>query len=245
MNKLILECYNFFKNCGFTYAFCGGYALELFLNKTLRTHSDIDTTVFEEDRINAIEFVLKKGWNIYEQKCDWIDHKVTNAFLRQILSSSDKKIMELNHVWVMKPCCSLIKLEQKNDEENIYNYEILNNEQINFDFFEILFNKQKDGKFVVDSFTSQGEYITRELDKAILYTDEGIPYLAPEVKLLIISHPEYLKSEYHKVKNRIDFDSTAPLLPKENRDWLINALETAYPDGLERLEQLKNIEGKT
>ena len=106
---------------------------------------------------------------------------------------------------------------------------------------EIIFNKQKDGNFVFDSFTSQGKYITRELSKAILYNDEGIPYLAPEVKLLIISHPAYLESDYHKVKNRIDFDSTIPFLSEERRDWLIHALETAYPEGLERIEQLKNF----
>lgn len=138
------------------------------------------------------------------------------------------------------PGCSFFKLEPKPGEENIYDYEILNGEQLNFDFIEIIFNKQKDGNFIFDSFTSQGKNITRELAKAILYTDDGIPYLAPEVKLLIISHPAYLASEYHKAKNKIDFDSVAPVLPKESRNWLIAALETAYPDGHSRIDELKN-----
>jgi len=227
------------KNCGFTYAFCGGYALELFLGRKLRPHSDIDTTVFEEDRINAIKFVLNKGWNVYEHRCDWIDNKKANAYLRAILNSNDKNISNLRSVWAIKPDCSFFKIEPKSGDENIYDYEILNTEQLNFDFIEIIFNKRNDGYFGFDSFTSQGKNITRELDKAILYTDKGIPYLAPEVKLLMISHPAYLTSEYHKVKNQIDFDSTAPYLPDESREWLINALETAYPDGLERIDQLK------
>jgi len=231
------------KDCGFIYAFCGGYALELFLGRELRPHSDIDTTVFEEDKINAIEFVLNKGWNVYEHKADWIDNKIANNYLRQILSSSDEKITELRYVWAIKPGCSFFKIEPRSGEENIYDYEILNGEQLNFDFFEIYFNRQQDKNFVFDSFTSQGKYITRELDKAILYTAEGIPYLAPEVKLLMISHPAYLASDYHKVKNRIDFDSTTPFLPDENREWLINALETAYPDGHDRLNFLKNNGG--
>jgi len=241
MIKLISECNDFIKDCGFTYAFCGGYALELFLGKRLRPHSDIDTTVFEEDKINSIEFVLNKGWNVYEHKADWVDNKIANNYLRQILTSNDEKISEMRYVWVIKPDCSFFKIVKRIGEENIYNYEILNGEQLNFDFFEILFNKQKDGYFIFDSFTSQGKNITRELDKAILYSDDGIPYLAPEVKLFIISHPAYLASDYHKVKNQIDFDSTAPFLSKESRDWLINALETEYPDGLARLEQLKRF----
>lgn len=241
MIKLISECNYFMKQCGFTYSFCGGYALELFLGKKLRPHSDIDITVFEEDRINSIEFVLSKGWNVYEHKFDWIDNMKSNSYLRSISNPHNENISELHGVWAIKPDCSFIKIEPKPGTEDIYNYEILNGEQLNFDFFEILFNKQKDGNFVFDSFTSQGKNITRELDKAILYNYEGIPYLAPEVKLLIISHPAYLTSDYHKVKNRIDFDSTAPLLPKENRDWLISALETAYPDGNTRIEQLKAL----
>ena len=241
MIKLISECNDFMKNCGFTYAFCGGYALELFLGKKLRPHSDIDTTVFEEDKNNSIEFVLNKGWNVYEHKADWIDNKIANNYLHPILNSSDERIGELRYVWAIKPGCSFFKIEPKSGEKDIYDYEILNGEQLNFDFFEILFNIQKDGNFVFDSFTSQGKNITRELEKAILYNDEGIPYLAPEVKLLIISHPAYLASDYHRVKNQIDFDSVAPFLPKENRDWLINALQTAYPDGHTRLEQLKAL----
>jgi len=48
MNKIISECNTFLKDCGITYAFCGGHALELFLNKKLRSHSDVDIIVFEK-----------------------------------------------------------------------------------------------------------------------------------------------------------------------------------------------------
>ena len=54
MDNLISECNDFMKNCGFPYAFCGGYALELFLNKKLRPHSDIDISIFEEYRVGNI-----------------------------------------------------------------------------------------------------------------------------------------------------------------------------------------------
>jgi len=241
MHELIEECNDFLKDCGFPYAFCGGYALELFLNRTLRTHSDVDISIFEEDKAKIIEFMLSRGWNVYEHKADWIDNKKANAYLRAILSADDSKIPGLFSVWAVKPACSCFKIEPRLEVENTYNYEILNGVQLKFDFLEIIFNKQKGGMFVFDSFTSQGKNITRALDKAVLRTGGGIPYLAPEVKLFIISNPVYLMSDYHKVKNRIDFDSTAPSLPEESREWLINALETAYPGGLERIERLKDI----
>lgn len=242
MIKIISECNDFLKDCALTYAFCGGYAIELFLNKKLRSHSDVDITVFEEDKNNIINFMLNNGWNIYEHKADWdfIEHKKTNNYLRAILDSNDEKIPQLRTVWAIKPDCSFFKIETRPGKDNTFDYEILNKEQLNLDFLEIIFNKQKGGNFVIDSFTSQNKNITRELDKAILY-NEGIPYLAPEIKLLMISHPEYLKSEFHREKNIIDFNSAAPFLPKSSREWLINALEEAYPEGLERLEQLKNM----
>lgn len=242
MIKIISESNDFLKSCDLTYAFCGGYALELFLNKTLRSHSDVDIVVFEEDKSSIIKYVLNKGWNIYEHKSEWINNKQANSYLHLVQNPNDEDVFHLSGVWAIKPDCSLIKLKPKLGENNSFIYEIINKEQLNFDFFEIIFNKQQDGNFVIDSFTSQNNNITRELNKAILYGD-GIPYLAPEIILLMISHPAYLKSDYHREKNIIDFNSTVPLLSKDSKDWLINALEIAYPEGLERLEQLKNMNG--
>ena len=241
MIKIISECNDFMKGCGFTYAICGGYALELFYGKKLRAHGDIDVTVFEEDRANSVEYVLNKGWNVYEHKFDWVDNKKANSWLRSISNPNDKKLEKLHVVWVMKPGCTLIDIKPKSGENNIYNYEITNDEQLYFDFFEINFNKRENGNFVFDSFNSQGQYITRELEKTVLCTDDGIPYLAPEVNLFMNSHPAYLKSDYHRAKNILDFDAIASVLPKERRERLINALETVYPDGLERLTQLKRL----
>ena len=241
MNKIIFECNNFLKDCGITYAFCGGHALELFLNKKLRSHSDVDIIVFEEDKNSIVNFILSKGWNVYEHKADWIDNKIANNYLRPILNSNDEKIPQLFSVWAIKPDCSFFRIEPKPGGDNIFDYKILNKEQLNFDFLEIIFNKKKDGKFIVDSFTSQNKNITRELDKTILYNGD-VPYLAPEIILFIISHPAYLKSDYHREKNQIDFNSVMPFLPISSKEWLINALETAYPEGLERLEQIKNMD---
>lgn len=73
------ECNDLLKDWRITYAFCGGYALELFLNKKLRSHSDVDTFVFDKDKGSIIKFILNKGWNVYEHKFGWLDNKKTIA----------------------------------------------------------------------------------------------------------------------------------------------------------------------
>ena len=226
MTKLILNCHNFLKDCGFTYAFCGGHALELFINKQIRPHSDIDISIFDEDRKNIVDFMLGKGWSIYE-------HPPYSNKLRSILSPDDDSVLSSHCVWAIKPDCSFIKIEPAPGENRWFDYKILSAEQMELDFIEIIFNKRQDGKFIC----SKDESITREIDKAILYHN-GIPYLAPEVMLFIISNPVYMQSEYHREKNHIDFNATVPFLPMENKMWLIRALETAYPMGHERIDVL-------
>lgn len=232
MNHLIKECSNFLKDFKYSYAFCGGYALELFTNTINRPHSDLDISIFSEDKRHIVKFMLAAGWNVYEHRTEWIDNKNAFSYLRSILSPNDKELLNLPAVWAMKPGCSLIKVKPK-QEENIFDYEILSDEQLNFDFIEIIFNMQKDNKFICD----KDKGIMRELDKAISYRD-GVPYLAPEILLFIICNPVYINSEYHKNKNRIDFNSTAPFLPPESKEWLINSLKAAYPKGNERIAEL-------
>jgi hypothetical protein len=227
MIKLISECHDFLKGCGFTYAFCGGHALELYTNKRIRPHSDIDISIFDEDRKNIVEFMLNKGWKVYE-------HPPYKKCLGLISNPNDERVLNRHCVWAIKPDCSFLKIKQKPGEENFFDFEILNKEQLNLDFIEIVFNKQRNGKFICDN----DKNISREFDKAILY-NEGIPYLAPELMLFIISNPVYMDSDYHREKNQVDFNSTVTFLPKENKDWLINALEIAYPEGNKRLDELK------
>ncbi|MCL2775645.1 MAG: hypothetical protein FWD71_20210 [Oscillospiraceae bacterium] len=231
MRKLILECNNFLKDCGFSYAFCGGNALELFLNKNLRPHSDIDIFTFEEYRKDAVKFFLNKSWNVYIRT----EHMEIPT-LSSITDSEDKRLIDCTVVWVIKPVCSFIKLDTINGEENAFKYTVLIEEQLNLDFIEIIFNAKNNSDYICD----KSKNITRELGKAILYND-GVPYLAPEIKLFIDSNPRYMELDYFKNKNRIDFESTAPFLSEESKNWLINAIEKKYPEGNKRIEQLKSI----
>ena len=230
MNHLIAECYDFIKDCRLTYALCGGYALELFTNKKTRTHSDVDITLFNEDRKAIVDFVLNKGWNVYE-------HLHSENCLRKITNPGDERIQNCFYLWAINPDCSFFKIEPKSGVNHYFNFEILDNEQKNFDFIDIIFNDRKDGKFICNK---EGD-ISRELNKAILY-HKNIPYLAPEVILFFISNPAYIESEYHREKNNIDFASAPYSLSRESMDWLIKSIEKTYPEGNKRLDQLKIIQ---
>ena len=234
--KLVSECNDFLKDCGFPYAICGGYALELFLNKKIRTHGDIDITVFEENKADIIRFIMDNNWNVYQYLPGGIPG--VSGSLRLVLTEDDNEVLSPNLLVALKPGCSLFKIDPKPGEDNIFNHKILSDKQMNFDFMEIIFNNQKDDKFVFWPFTSRGKNITRELNKAVMY-NESIPYLSPEVLLFIMAPPEYFDSDYHRDKNCIDFESVMPYLPDERREWLINALEKVYQDGHRWLEPLR------
>ena len=236
MNKLILECNSFFKDCGFPYAICGGYAFELFLNKKIRTHGDIDISVYEENKADVIEYMMNNGWNVYQGLKGGAPG--VGGYIRLILNKNDNAVLEPNMLKAIKPDSSLIDVKQKPGEENIYIFNIMSQEQTNFDYLEIIFNNHEDGNFIFWPFTTRGNNITRELEKAILY-NEGVPYLSPEVLLFIMAPPEYFDSDYHREKNSFDFEAVMPYLPDERREWLINALEEVYPDGQRWLQQLK------
>ncbi len=230
MEHLITECHDFLKECNLTYAFCGGHALELFTNIKKRVHSDIDITFFYEDRKEIIDYILNKDWDVFE-------HVHCSNCLRKITKANDERALNCLYIWAIKPDCSFFKIEPRPCEDNIFDFEILDKEQKNFDFIDIIFNTRIDGRFICNS----EKDIYRELDKAILY-HEDIPFLAPEVILFIIANPAYIESDYHREKNNMDFESTLHLLSNESMDWLINAIEKAYPEGNKRLKQLRTLQ---
>ncbi|EGT4680674.1 hypothetical protein DD083_01705 [Clostridioides difficile] len=219
MNKLIKDCVNFFNDCGFSYSICGGYALELFANMHIRPHSDIDIWISDTDKEKIIQYMLNQGWDIYEP--------LGNYLLRPIIDLNKQHIEQIC-VFAIKPDCSFIELKKVEDDN--YKMNIQCDEQLQFDFIELIYNPQKDGKFLF----SQNQRIIRDMDKARLITSDNIPYMAPEVVL-------FCKSIYiDRLGYQKDFDVTVPLLSQEQRDWLVNALITAYPDGHAWIDQLAN-----
>jgi len=217
-----MEGNTFFKDCGFPYYICGGFALELFLGKTMRSHSDLDISIFEENRKEAVELLLANGWNVYQR----------GQYQKQIFDANDPLVLECRNIWAIKSGSQIVVLPIEG-EENLYDFEIVEKQQTAFNFIEMVVDLKKDDHF---KFRNH-EAISRSMDKAILYKDD-IPYMAPELVLFLKSHPTYLTHEWHKEKTSGDFATIIPALPNESRQWLIEALETAYPEGNHWVEKL-------
>jgi len=221
MNKLILEAHEFFKNCDFSYYICGGFALEMFVGKTMRKHSDLDVSLFHENKRDVVALLQNDGWNMYKR----IPEPGTMGCATPIADHMDSKLDEIRTMWAIKPG-SHITLNLREGETDIYDFDILRDNQTDFNFIEIVLDSKKGDNFVL----REDINIVRQLDKAILYNN-GIPYMSPELVMFLKSPQVYTTHDFHKEKTPADFKTIIPLLPDESRQWLINALNTAYPDG--------------
>jgi hypothetical protein len=72
----------------------------------------------------------------------------------------------------------------------------------------------------------RNQSIVRTMDRAIMRTADGIPYLAPEIVLLFKSRNH---AEDRRTKDREDFMKVLPLLEPERRAWLQWALTVLDP----------------
>jgi len=209
MNKIILEANELFKSCGFPYYFCGGFALEMFVNQSWRLHSDLDISIFEENRKDAVALLLENGWHVYQR----------GQYQKQIFDASDPLVLEYRNIWALKPESRHIALKPIEGEENLYDYEQLEEGQKEFTFIEMVVDVKDKQHFLL----GKERKVKRCLDKAILFKD-GVPYMAPELVLFLKSHPSYLTHEFHHHKTPSDFEMIIPALGDESRAWLIRAL---------------------
>ena len=226
MNKLISEAHNLFQNCGFEYCICGGFALEMFAHKELRSHGDFDISIFEQSKEEAVIFLQNKGWNVYARFLVLDDASTHNVFYL-IENAKDEKWEICVNMWAVKPD-SWVEMVEESNGSGIYKPRAKKNvpRMQNLDFIELEINKRTQNALILPD--SNG--ITVELDKAILYKN-GIPYLAPEIVLFLKSAPFYSTNDYQKKKGQIDFKEIIPLLPKERCKWLFDAIDIAYPQG--------------
>ena len=231
MHKLILEANELFKNCGFPYFICGGFALDMFAGKELRPHGDFDMAVFKENKHEAILFLIDNNWPVYI-RFPKADDLATFKQFYLINDASDKRLNEVGALWSVKPG-SFAEMIKTEDTEDSYTYYIHEPRLQGFDFIELAFDTREGDNFVL----LDNPKITLPLDKAILQKD-GVSYLAPEVVLFFKSDKFSSEHPYLKPKTEIDFKTVMPMLSEESRNWLLEAIKTAYPDGYEWLERL-------
>lgn len=208
--RLIAEADQLLKKGGFEYAFCGGYAIELFLNRTVRRHSDIDVSAYWYDRDKIIAFFQSLGWNVYEMCGGGIAHHITDI---------KNQIKAKRNIFCFKDGCSLVRLSPK-DQKDMYCLDFDHGGQTEFDFIEILFNNRNENSFLY----ARNENILLPLKKTIL-TQAGIPYLAPELVLL------YKSTDTGREGYQQDYDSVTEKMSAEQKEWLREALWSMYPAG--------------
>jgi len=241
MDKAILQALDIFKTASFEYAICGGYALDLFAGKELRTHGDFDIVIYKEDKTAAVKFLQELGWSVFGRFMEE-GRPVTQYLFYKIDDITDDYWDDCKNMWAVKPGCLpdvLHKLDRLQGSQanamhsgmEIYTYQArkwLVQDEIEFIEFEV--DARDDDSFIVQ----ENPKITRSLDKAILYRDD-VPYLAPEIVLFYKS--DKFSSEHPNVRPKTegDFNAIMPMLSQENKQWLFQAIGAAYPDGCDWL----------
>jgi hypothetical protein len=100
------------------------------------------------------------------------------------------------------------------------------------DYFQVWVREPDTGLFRTDIFLDPGDHETwvckrdhgvrRPLAEAVGRTPAGIPYLRPEVTLL-------MKAKGRRDKDEADLAAALPALPAAARTWLAGALERVHP----------------
>jgi len=210
MNHLLLECNDLLKVGGFDYAFCGGYAIELFLNKPVRKHGDIDISVYWDERDKIILFMQSLGWCVYELCGGGMAHYITDVA---------NQIKAKRNIFCMTDDCKTVSLKPT-DEQDMFIVDFDPKGQDKLTFIEFLFNNKNNDRFLY----ARNHDISLPLSQAVL-TRNGIKYLAPEMVLL------YKSTDTEREGYQLDYDSAIQAMSSEQKDWLKNALKTMNPDG--------------
>ncbi len=61
MDKVLEEAISLIDGGGFHYAVYGGYAIELFLDRNIRKHADVDISVYWHERDRIIQYMQHLG----------------------------------------------------------------------------------------------------------------------------------------------------------------------------------------
>lgn len=197
------------KNVPVPWAVCGGYALDLFLDRTFRVHGDIDLCVFETDRDAIVNFMLWNDWHVYEFRGQG---KVRPLYTNSVRGNG-------RNLMCVKDDCELVKFYPCEEEGLLY-HQFFHTGIRQFNYIEFLFNEANETHFVFDKVNG----IERELSASIRFR-HGIPYLSPEIVLL------YKASQADKPEYQYDFDQTYPAMNNESREWFSHNLGKLYPEG--------------
>jgi hypothetical protein len=207
--QLLEELKAFMALSNFPWAVCGGFALDLFLGKNIRTHGDMDICVFEKDRESIKKYALDRGWRVYEFR----GQGKVRPLESDLPSDAGRNLM------CVRNGCDIVKFYPCEEEGMLY-HRFFHTGMKEFHYLEFLFNSVWGEYLVLD----QRNGVKRELQKAILNCG-GFPCLAPEIVLL------YKATDFTNPGYQLDFDETVHCLSEEQRTWFLREMKRLYPNG--------------
>lgn len=210
MNQLLEEANRMLIGHGFDYAFCGGYAIDLFLGYESRKHGDIDVLAYWPDRDAIILYMQSLGFQIYEMLGGGKAHHITDL--------QDQQRVKRN-IFCCKNECELVDI-WKTEENEVYNVDFHHIGQSQLNFIEFLFNDRTDSEFLY----ARDHNVKRKLQDAIL-SNQDMPYLAPEICLL------YKSTDTEREGYQQDYQLASSRMDREQLAWLNKALYDIYPQG--------------
>lgn len=208
-NQMMTDLRFLMEDAAFPWAVCGGYALDLFLDKDTRLHGDLDLCVFEAHRDDVVRYMRTLGWNVYEFRGQGKVRPLTD----HLSSDSGRNLM------CFTDDCDLVAFYPCEEEGMLY-HQFFHTGIKSLCYLEFLFCAEKDDRYVFDA--QKG--LSRELSKAILMRAHT-HCLAPEIALL------YKASNADNSDYQYDFEQTYPHLNDEQRMWFSNGLSVLYPNG--------------
>jgi hypothetical protein len=173
---------------------CGGWAIDLLLNRVTRHHKDVEIAVWRRDQLVLRSHLASRGW--------MMEKAVKGGF--EPWREGEYIELPVHGLWCRNP-----------DHDP--------------DFLEVLLNEADEERFLFRRDMS----ISLDIGRAFVWTESGLPILAPEIVLLYKAKP--VGDEV----NEADFRVCLPHLDASRRAWLENALQHMYP-GHPWLDRLKN-----
>lgn len=210
MNELIYQANDLLANQSFEYAFCGGFAIDLFLGYNSRKHGDIDICAYWPDRDKIIKYMQSLGFEVYEMLGGGKGHHITDIHMQYKIK---------RNIFCCTKSCELVQLS-KTEEKDIYFIDFIPKGQSKLNFIEFLFNDKLGPNFLY----ARNHNIQRQLSDAILHYD-NIPYLAPEICLL------YKSTDTERKGYQQDYDLAIAMMGQKQIDWLNHALTLINPNG--------------
>lgn len=210
LNNLIRQANKLLKNCGFEYAFCGGWAIDLFIGAETRKHSDIDILAYWPERDTIIQHMQSLGFQVYEMIGGGKAHHITD-----IHNQTKSK----RNIFCCTKDCELVCLSST-DEADIYFINFKHIGQTKLNFVEFLFNDKDD----TDLLYARNSAVKQALSDAVLYNG-SLPYLSPEMCLL------YKSTDTEREGYQSDYDNAMANMNQRQRRWLDDALTIMYPEG--------------